>query len=197
MSIFTGHTAEQDPHKVEWNGSSLYLCSSKVGSRMTPMGPEYVAPYARPPLRRYTGQVFMQAPQRMHLSECQKSAMPSRRLRPLSTSTMCNSPPLLGPVKWEEYCVSGAPSPLRANSLRNTPKSSTRGMIFSMPMLAMCSGGTGCEEPRTRVVPHRLGEHVRIVVVGIRADRPGKQRGLPLPRLLIGRKHNVAGRLAI
>ena len=37
MSIFTGHTSEHDPHKVEWNGSSLYLNSSNVGSRMTPM----------------------------------------------------------------------------------------------------------------------------------------------------------------
>ena len=34
----------------------------------------------------------MQAPQRMHFRECQKSGMPSRRLRPLSTSTMCSSP---------------------------------------------------------------------------------------------------------
>ena len=45
--------------------------------------------------------------------------------------------PLLGPVKWEEYCVSGAPSALRASSRRKTPMSSTRGIIFSMPMLAM------------------------------------------------------------
>ena len=43
--------------------------------------------------RRYTGQVFMQAPQRMHFSELQKSGSPNRSLRPLSTSTMCISVP--------------------------------------------------------------------------------------------------------
>ena len=83
----------------------------------------------------------MQAPQRMHFSECQKSGNPSRRLRPLSTSTMCSSPPFLGPVKWEEYWVNGAPSALRASNRRNTPMSSTRGIIFSISMLAMWRGG--------------------------------------------------------
>src|ERR1700721_2862546 len=142
MSIFTGQTSEHDPQSVEWYGNSLYLNSSNVGSRMTPIGPEYVAPYASPPLRRYTGQVFMQGPHRMHLSECQKSGIPSLRVRPLSTNTMCSSPPFLGPVKWEEYCVSGAPSALRARRRRKTPMSSTFGIIFSIPMLAMWSGGT-------------------------------------------------------
>ena len=77
------------------------------------------------------------APQRIHFSECQKSGVPSRVDRPLSTSTMCNSPPFLGPLKCEVYCVSGVPSALRARRRRKTPMSSTRGTNFSIPMLAM------------------------------------------------------------
>src|SRR5246127_1601452 len=84
----------------------------------------------------------MHAPQRMHFSECQNSGIPSLRVRPLSTNTICSSPPFFGPVKCEEYCVSGEPTALRDNKRRKTPMSSTRGTSFSMPMLAMCNGGT-------------------------------------------------------
>ena len=84
----------------------------------------------------------MQAPQRMHLSEVQNSVMPSRSERPLSTSTMCISPPSRGPRKCEVYCVIGEPSALRDSRRMNTARCSRRGMIFSMPIEAMCSFGT-------------------------------------------------------
>src|SRR6516162_9698237 len=58
----------------------------------------------------------MQAPQRMHLSEYQKSGMPSRCVRPLSTKTMCSSAPGRGARKCEVYCVMGEPSALRQHA---------------------------------------------------------------------------------
>ena len=83
----------------------------------------------------------MQAPQRMHLSEVQKSSMPSRSERPLSTSTTCISVPGRGARKCEVICVIGEPSALRESMRMNTPRCSTLGISFSMPMEAMCSGG--------------------------------------------------------
>src|SRR5512133_462501 len=142
MLILTGQTLVQLPFMVDAYGSALYLRRLKVGSMMTPIGPEYVAPYDRPPLRRYTGQVFMQAPQRMHLSDVQKSAMPSRSERPLSTSTTCISPPARGTRKCDVICVMGEPSALRDSMRTNTPRCSIFGISFSMPMEAMCSFGT-------------------------------------------------------
>ena len=51
----------------------------------------------------------MHAPQRMQLSERRKSSLPQPSLRPLSTSTMCSSPPARGPWKCEVYVVIGWP----------------------------------------------------------------------------------------
>ena len=79
----------------------------------------------------------MQAPQRMHLSEYQKSAMPRRSERPLSTRTMCISVPSRGARKCDVSCVIGEPSALRDSIRTNTPRCSMRGMIFSMPIEAM------------------------------------------------------------
>ena len=79
----------------------------------------------------------MQAPQRMHFSEYQKSAMPSRSERPLSTSTMCISVPSRGARKCEVSCVIGEPSALRDSIRTKTPRCSIRGIIFSMPIEAM------------------------------------------------------------
>src|SRR6516225_9792338 len=87
----------------------------------------------------------MQAPQRMHLSDVQNSAMPRRADRPLSTSTKCISPPSCGPRKCEVYCVTGEPSALRDNRRTNTARCSSRGMIFSIPIEAICSFGTLAE----------------------------------------------------
>src|SRR5271168_4801392 len=81
----------------------------------------------------------MQAPQRMHLSEVRNSSVPSRADRPLSTSTMCISPPARGPRKCEVYCVIGEPSALHDKRRMNTARCSSRGMIFSMPIEAICS----------------------------------------------------------
>jgi hypothetical protein len=44
----------------------------------------------------------MHAPQRMQLSERRNSSLPRMALRPLSTRTMCNSPPGRGPWKCDE-----------------------------------------------------------------------------------------------
>lgn len=105
------------------------------------MGPEYVAPYDRPPLLRYTGQTFIQAPHLMHFKDSQNLSIESLLLRPLSVKTICISDPFLGPEKCEVYCVAGVPSALLDNNLMNTPKSSFFGRIFSIPILAICSGG--------------------------------------------------------
>src|ERR1700740_108243 len=142
MLILTGQTFVQLPFNVEANGRLLYLRALNVGSMMRPIGPAYCAPSPKPPLRRYTGHVFMHPPQRMHFSDVQNSAMPSRAERPLSTSTTCISPPSRGPRKCEVYCVIGEPSALRDNSRMKTAKCSRRGMTFSMPIEAMCSFGT-------------------------------------------------------
>ena len=83
----------------------------------------------------------MQAPQRMHLSEYQKSAMPRRSERPLSTSTTCISVPGRGARKCEVICVIGEPSALRDSMRTKTPRCSILGSSFSMPIEAMCSGG--------------------------------------------------------
>ena len=80
---------------------------------------------------------IMHAPQRMHLSEYQKSAMPKRSARPLSTSTICICVPARGARKCDVSCVIGEPSALRDNIRTNTPRSSIRGTIFSMPIDAM------------------------------------------------------------
>src|SRR6202165_4342418 len=104
---------------------------------IAPIGPEYVKPYDKPPLRRYTGQVFMHAPQRMHFSEYQKSAMPRRSERPLSTRTMCISVPSRGRRKCDVSCVIGEPRALRDSIRTNTPRCSILGMIFSVPIEAM------------------------------------------------------------
>src|SRR5579863_10490292 len=109
---------------------------------IAPIGPEYVPPYDRPPLLRYTGHVFMHAPQRMHLSEYQKSSIASRSERPLSTRMKCISVPGRGARKCDVYCVIGEPSALRDSMRTNTPRSAIVGMIFSMPIDAICSGGT-------------------------------------------------------
>jgi hypothetical protein len=84
----------------------------------------------------------MQAPQRMHFSDVQNSAKPSRSDRPLSTSTTCISPPARGPRKCEVYWVIGEPRALRDKRRTNTARCSRRGMIFSMPIEAICSFGT-------------------------------------------------------
>src|SRR5476651_1020167 len=84
----------------------------------------------------------MQAPQRMHFSEYQKSSIASRAERPLSTSTKCISAPFRGPRKCDVYCVIGEPSALRDSMRMNTPRCSSLGITFSMPIDAMCSGGT-------------------------------------------------------
>ena len=39
------------------------------------------------------------------------------------------------------YDVSGCPVPLRGSSSMNVPKSAREGTTFSMPAIAMCSGG--------------------------------------------------------
>ena len=44
MLIFTGQTLVQLPFSVDANGSELYFLRLKVGSMMTPIGPEYVDP---------------------------------------------------------------------------------------------------------------------------------------------------------
>src|SRR6185503_12124404 len=44
MLILTGQTWVQLPLSVEAKGSELYLRKLNVGSMMTPIGPEYVAP---------------------------------------------------------------------------------------------------------------------------------------------------------
>jgi hypothetical protein len=44
MLILTGQTLVQLPFRVDANGRVLYLRRLKVGSMMTPMGPDYVAP---------------------------------------------------------------------------------------------------------------------------------------------------------
>ncbi len=44
MLILTGQTWVQLPLSVDANGSALYLRRLNVGSMMTPIGPEYVAP---------------------------------------------------------------------------------------------------------------------------------------------------------
>src|SRR5579864_7465183 len=112
---------------------------------MAPIGPEYVPPYDNPPLRRYTGQVFMHAPQRMHLSEYQKSSIASRSLRPWSTRMKCISAPGRGARKCDVYCVMGEPSALRDSIRTKRPRSEIRGISFSIPIDAMCNGGTFAE----------------------------------------------------
>lgn len=84
----------------------------------------------------------MHAPQRMHLSDDQKSSIPSRSERPLSTSTTCSSAPSRGARKCEVICVIGEPSALRESMRMKTPRSSMRGTTFSMPIDAMCRRGT-------------------------------------------------------
>ena len=84
----------------------------------------------------------MQAPHRIHFREVLKSEFPNLLLRPLSVRIICNSPPYLGPVKCEVYCVAGVPKALRDNNPMNTLRSRVRGIIFSIPILAMCKGGT-------------------------------------------------------
>src|SRR5262252_1037177 len=137
MLILTGQTLVQLPLRVEAKGRELYFRRLNVGSMITPIGPEYVAPYDRPPLRRYTGHVFMHAPQRMHLSEYQKSDIPRRSERPLSTSTICIAAPSRGARKCDVIWVIGEPSALRDRRRTNTPRCSVRGTIFSMPTDAM------------------------------------------------------------
>ena len=44
MLILTGHTFVQEPFSVEENTTLLYFRALKVGSRITPIGPAYVAP---------------------------------------------------------------------------------------------------------------------------------------------------------
>ena len=83
----------------------------------------------------------------MQASERRKSGSASSALRPLSTSTMCSSPPGRGPWKCEVYAVIGWPVAERASSRRNTPRSAARGISFSMPMQAMCS--VGSDMPRS------------------------------------------------
>src|SRR6516164_5624850 len=77
--------------------------------------------------------------------EHRKSGMPSRCVRPLSTKTICSSAPGRGARKCEVYCVMGEPSALRDSMRMNTPRCSIFGMIFSMPMQAMCNLGTLAE----------------------------------------------------
>ena len=84
----------------------------------------------------------MQAPQRMHFSEYQKSSMPRRSERPLSTSTTCISVPGRGARKCDVICVMGEPSALRDSMRTKTPRCSIFGSSFSMPIEAMCSDGT-------------------------------------------------------
>jgi len=55
---------------------------------------------------------------------------------------MCISVPGRGPRKCEVYWVIGEPSAERDSRRMNTPRCSTRGMIFSMPIEWICSGGT-------------------------------------------------------
>ena len=52
---------------------------------------------------------------------------------------MCIFCPTLGLWKWLEKVVIGCPVALLANNLRKTPKCSTLGIIFSKPILAMCT----------------------------------------------------------
>ncbi len=78
----------------------------------------------------------------MHFRERQNSVSLSRAERPLSTSTMCISPPWRGPLTWEVYWVIGEPRAERDRRRMNTASCSSPGMSFSMPIEAMCSPGT-------------------------------------------------------
>jgi len=71
---------------------------------------------------------------------CRGSA--SRRVRPLSTSTTCSSPPGPGPVSRLVYAEIGWPVALRASSRSSTARSARPGTTFSMPRHATCSRGS-------------------------------------------------------
>ncbi len=61
-----GRLRAHAPHRLDANGSAG-SCDTPMncGVRMAPMGPEYTHGKLWPPILRYTGQVFRQAPQRM------------------------------------------------------------------------------------------------------------------------------------
>ena len=85
----------------------------------------------------------MQAPQRMQLS-----AAAVRLAAPAGCSGRC--PPARCAARRRAaargsamvYVVIGWPVPLRARSRRKTPRSAARGMSFSIPIEAMCMGGS-------------------------------------------------------
>jgi hypothetical protein len=52
----------------------------------------------------------------MHFKDGQNRSSASRCERPLSTSTMCISPPARGAAKCDVYCVIRSPVALRVNS---------------------------------------------------------------------------------
>ena len=79
---------------VDANGSrAASVPAASAGASTDPIGPGSAQPYAWPPARRYTGQVFRHAPQRMQASAERWRGSARSRVRPLSTSTMWSSAP--------------------------------------------------------------------------------------------------------
>ena len=131
-------------------------CSSRTGSRRTAGArlPCRRRARARAPTRsgpaapsRTRGRPRAGTPDRCsgtRRSGCSASAerwrgSASRRVRPLSTRTMCSSAPGRGPVTRLVYAEIGWPVALRASRRRNTARSASDGTSFSMPRQAMCT----------------------------------------------------------
>src|ERR1017187_6919667 len=73
MSILTGHASPHAPHRLEANGSpGSWVTPMNWGVMIAPRGREYTHGKLCPPILRYTGQVFKQAPQRMQYSRSEE-----------------------------------------------------------------------------------------------------------------------------
>ena len=111
--------------------------AASAGASTEPIGPGSAQPYAWPPARRYTGQVFRHAPQRMQASAERWRGSASRRVRPLSTSTMWSSAPGRGPVtqaRVRRDRLAGRAAREQAQEHRRGRRASARS--FSMPRQA-------------------------------------------------------------
>ena len=117
MSIFTGQTSAQAPHRLDANGSDPASAMPRsCGVRIAPIGPGYTEPYAWPPVRVYTGQTLRHALQRMHASVCRPTASASTFVRPLSSSTTWNSCGPSAPVTRRSTARCTGSSALRSTS---------------------------------------------------------------------------------
>ena len=123
-SIFTGQTSSHEPQRVEANGQRRVragVARRARGSSRSARGRP-----SRSCTRRCAGRPGRCSCRRRSGCRRARRGRPGRRggaERPLSTMTMCSSPPAIGPWKCDVYVVIGWPVAERASSRRNTARS--------------------------------------------------------------------------